>query len=147
MAKQIKPVSLLSPNSATRQATVATKPRHAAAEQAPTNPQSAEAHNRSVVKQLSAGILMTCIFSLILIPKPELIVYRQLNIQASSIYWPGIFGLGAGLTDSQMQVYLDDDRHEMRLCYTDEPTVQCSKYQITSRGGLIEVGKYLLSMN
>jgi hypothetical protein len=79
-----------------------------------------------------------------LIPKPELIVYQQQNIQAKSIDWSGIFGLGEGLNDSQMFVFLDDQRRKIRLCYAAEVAVQYSKFQITHRGGMLEVGRYLL---
>ena len=62
------------------------------------------------------------------------------------MYWSGIFGLGAGLRDSQTLVLLDDEWREIRLCYAGEQAVQCSKYQIIRRGGMLEVSRYLLDL-
>lgn len=144
MAKQIKPVALLSPSRA--------RNKNASAAQASTTEtvqKSTVQHNADTMPSASPTRLLSwCLFlillALLLTPKPELIVYQQQNIQAKSVYWSGIFGLGAGLSDSQMLVFLDDDRREMRLCYAGELAVQCSKYQIIHRGGMLEVGRYLL---
>jgi hypothetical protein len=81
--------------------------------------------------------LLLIFLALLLAPKPEFIVYQQQNIQAKSVYWSGIFGLGAGLSDSQMLVLIDDERREMRLCYAGELAVQCSKYQIIDLGRML----------
>lgn len=153
MAKQIKPVSLMESGSKTAKPIYGANPRDTAAPlsashtQTAVAPKTAVSAKSAVGQKLFGGGLIMVLLGLILIPKPELIVYRQQNIQTSSIYWPGIFGLGAGLNDSKMQVFLDDARREMRLCYTNEAEVHCSTYQITERGGVIDVGRYLLEMN
>lgn len=82
---------------------------------------------------------------LILLPKPELLRYQKMNTVATSIYWPGVFGAGAGLIDSHLVVYIDNSRKELSLCYQQEQDQQCSRYQILHRGGLIDVISYLLS--
>jgi len=147
MAKQIKPVALLSPSATPNKKSSPNKARE-------TEPEQATSVSTSNVSALPASpgkalgwSLAVVLAGLILTPKPELIVYQQLNIQAKSVYWPGIFGFGAGLTDSQMLVYLDDERHEMRLCYAETSAIQCSKYRILQRGGLIDVGHYLLDLH
>jgi len=106
--------------------------------------------------RLLSWCLLIILLALLLTPKPELIIYKQQNIQATSVYpsslkmrvyWSGVFGLGAGLSDSQMLVFLDDERCEMRLCYAGELAVQCNKYQIIDRGGMLEVGRYVLDLH
>ncbi len=146
MAKQIKPVALLTPSAATNKKNSATKTREAE----PAKATAVAAGNVPAPSALPGKTLgwtaAVLLLAFILTPKPELIVYQQLNIQAKSVYWPGIFGFGAGLADSQMLVYLDDERREMRLCYAETSAVQCSKYRITHRGGLLDVGRYLLDL-
>jgi hypothetical protein len=144
MAKHIKPVALLTPTAAGNKNSHPTKAVPAeVSRQSDTKPATEKMQPAMGRKLLGWSVLMV-ILALLLIPKPELIVYQQQNIQAKSIYWSGIFGLGAGLNDSQMLVFLDDQRREMRLCYAAEVAVQCSKYHVIHRGGVFEVGRYLL---
>lgn len=144
MTKHIKPVALLSPGAATNKKSSPLKPRESAAEKLTTASAAQVAESPRSAGKAFGWSLAVVLLGLILTPKPELIVYQQLNIQAKSVYWPGIFGFGAGLMDSQMLVFLDDERHEMRLCYAQTAAIQCSKYRILQRGGLVDVGHYLL---
>lgn len=144
MAKQIKPVALLSPGTARNKNASTVKASVNATEQRPGAPHKADTQPAASPVRLLGWCALLVLLGLIFIPKPELIVYQQQNVQAKSIYWPGVFGLGAGLSDSQMSVFLDNERREMRLCYTGELAVQCSKYHIIHRGGLIDVGRFLL---
>lgn len=144
MAKHIKPVALLKPDSAGNKNRTTSKTQTAEVKQTFDTKPTTETAQPAVGRKLLGWSLLMVILALVLIPKPELIVYQQQNIQAKSIYWSGIFGFGAGLSDSQMLVFLDDERREMRLCYTAEVAVQCSKYHVIQRGGLLEVGHYLL---
>lgn len=144
MAKQIKPVTLLSPSAASNKNTSTTKAPVTAVNQKPAEQHSPDTMPSTAPARLLGWCLLLMLLALLLTPKPELIVYQQQNIQAKSVYWSGIFGLGAGLSDSQMLVFIDDERREMRLCYAGEQAVQCSKYQIIHRGGILEVSRYLL---
>ncbi len=92
--------------------------------------------------KLGLMALLACLVLLILIPKPELIVYRKMNIQAQSIYWPGFMGHDAKLLDSELSVTIDDARREMTLCF--EQNKNCQKYHIEKQEGLVGVIKYLL---
>lgn len=147
MAKQIKPVALLSPGAARNKNTNTAKLPETATGQKATAAQSAVTTRSAAASRVLGWSLVMVLLALLLIPKPELIVYQQQNIQAKSVYWSGIFGMGAGLSDSQMLVFIDDERREMRLCYAGELAVQCSKYHIIQRGGLLDVGRYLMGLN
>jgi hypothetical protein len=99
----------------------------------------------AVPTQLLGWCLLPVVLALLLTPKHEVIVIRsrisrQLVVW---VYWSGIFGVGADLSDNQMLVFLNNERREMRLCYAGELAVQCSKYQIINRGGMLEVGRYV----
>ena len=144
MAKQIKPVALLSPSATRSKNQPSAKSTTTEAGRISDAEQVADKIRSSAGPRLLGWFLLIVALALVLTPKPELIVYQQQNIQAKSVYWPGVFGWGAGLSDSQMLVYVDDERHEMRLCYAGELAVQCSKYHIVHRGGLLEVGAYLM---
>ena len=85
------------------------------------------------------------VLALIVLPKPELLRYQKMNTVATSIYWPGAFGIGEGLVDSNLAVYIDNSRQELNLCYELQQEQQCSRYQILHRGGLIDVILHLLS--
>lgn len=148
MAKPIKPVSLLSPDTTRHKSSNSSKPAEVGlSSPAKAVPLSTGASSPGAKHRILSWSLAVLLLALLLTPKPELIVYQQLNIQAKSVYWPGFFGMGAGLTDSQMLVFFDNERREMRLCYAGEPAVQCSKYQIIYRGGLLDVGRYLLDLH
>lgn len=144
MAKHIKPVALLKPETARNKSNSTTKAPETTLSQQKTVQHGAGTARTKTSARILGWSLFMLLLAILLIPKPELIVYQQQNIQAKSLYWPGIFGLGAGLSDSQMLVFLDDERREMRLCYAGAQAVQCSKYQIIHRGGLLDVGRYLL---
>lgn len=144
MAKQIKPVALLSPRTARNKNTSTAKASATGTVQKPNAQHNSDTQPSAVPTRLLSWCVLLILLALLLTPKPELIVYQQQNIQAKSVYWPGVFGMGAGLSDSQMLVFLDHERREMRLCYAGEQAVQCSKYQIIHRGGMLEVARYLL---
>lgn len=84
-------------------------------------------------------LLLLLILLLIVLPKPELLRYQKLNTDATSIYWPGIYGVGEGLVDSDLAVYIDRSRQELNLCYQHEQAQQCTRYQILQQGGLVDV--------
>lgn len=84
-------------------------------------------------------LLLLLILLLMVLPKPELLRYQKLNTVATSIYWPGIYGVGEGLVDSDLAVYIDRSRQELNLCYQHEQAQQCTRYQILQQGGLVDV--------
>jgi hypothetical protein len=147
MAKNIKKVGLLkdadsSKKPASAPASSAKSANTVTQQQFKTIPLE-EAETKSKGK-LWLYLLLLIIIVLVAIPKPELIVYRKMNIQASSIYWPGLFGHGAGLLDSHLQVIIDAGRNEMSLCFEAKSNTDCQTYLIERRDGLFGVIGHLL---
>jgi hypothetical protein len=91
------------------------------------------------VGKMLSYLLLLLVMALILLPKPELLRYQKLHTVATSIYWPGLYGVGEGLVDSDLAVYIDRSRQELNLCYQHEQTQQCTRYQILQQGGLVDV--------
>mgnify|MGYP004701307373 CR=1 FL=1 len=144
MTKNIKRVGLLKD----------TQPKTKTATQTFRNPQLApeavEEHgstprtaNQALTKA-GLGILLLCFIALIFIPKPELLRYQKLNTVATSIYWPGLYGVGEGLWDSELAVYIDRPRQELHLCFQHEQNEQCARYTILEQGGMGAVLMHLL---
>jgi hypothetical protein len=92
------------------------------------------------------GLIALSLFLIVIVmlPKPELIVYRKMNIQASSVYWPGLFGSQARLLDSDLQVSIDANRNEMNLCFEIKSKTDCQTFIIERRDGLFGVIGHLM---
>lgn len=149
MAKQIKKVALLKDDSAGKKMateSLAKKPlsQKVSGSAAAANQTKRAAKTTSVASRLMQLLMLCLLLVLLLLPKPQLLHYQKMNIATTSLYWPGVFGLGAGLSDSDLKVYLDEQRNELNLCYQDPQNQQCSSYKVLHRGGLVEVIQYLL---
>lgn len=143
MTKEIKKVGLLKDTGPSKKA--APVQTSATQTEAAKNimPSAKDLSNKPKSKgKLGLIILLTILIVLVFAPKPELIVYRKMNIQASSIYWPGFMGRGAKLLDSELAVTIDEARREMTLCF--ENNKNCQKYHIERQEGLVGVLKHLL---
>ncbi len=146
MTKNIKKVGLLKDSApapkaktqatSTNSATVTAQQNAAASTATPSN-------KSSMASKLLSYVLLLLLLAIVLVPKPQLLRYQKMNTVTSSIYWPGIFGLGAGLLDSNLAVYIDNARDELNLCYQHQQTQQCSRYQIVYQGGLVDVITFL----
>lgn len=146
MAKNIRKVGLLKDskpvNKTTNQSNSASTVAHASASHANRGvPVTAQSTSRAlaITGKAFSYLLLLLVLVLIILPKPELLRYQKLNTLATSIYWPGVYGFGAGLVDSDLAVYIDRSRQELNLCYQHEQTQQCTRYQILHQGGLVEV--------
>ncbi len=144
MTKEIKKVGLLKESGASKKTAPTQTPSKQADTTKNTSPQSLPAQSLPEPRKSKLGfiILIVGLIALILVPKPELIVYRKMNIQAQSIYWPGFMGQDAKLLDSELSVTIDEARQEMTLCF--ENNNNCQKYHIEKQEGLVGVVKYLL---
>lgn len=142
MAKEIKKVGLLKDvdrSTKTAPTPAAAPTRNTATAKTAQPPAASKASHK-----LGIGLLVVVLSVLVLIPQPELIVYRKMNIQASSVYWPGLFGHGEGLLDSELQVSFNPGRNEMQLCFEANQNIGCQTYLIEKRDGLFSVIRHLL---
>ncbi len=148
MAKEIKKVGLLKDvDSNKKTAATSTSTSQAATTGIVTTSQPTRTTSKPEEKSAGKfwlGLLVCILVLLIVVPKPELIVYRKMNIQASSIYWPGLFGHGEGLLDSNLQVSFETGRNEMNLCFEAKSKTDCQTYTIDRRDGLVAVIGHLL---
>ncbi len=150
MAKEIKKVGLLKDvDSNKKPASTPATPSQATAASTTAAAQIARSAAKAQPDAKSGGkfwlvVLISFVVLLVVFPKPELIVYRKMNIQASSIYWPGLFGRGEGLLDSNLQVSFDTGRNEMNLCFEAKSKTDCQTYTIDRRDGLVGVIGHLL---
>lgn len=149
MTKNIKKVGLLKDVEPAKKAgpqstsTASAAPQNSST-QASTRAAAASQPEKSTGKKLMLLSLLAILLVVIAVPKPELIVYRKMNIQASSIYWPGLLGHGAGLLDSDLKVQFDSGRNEMSLCFEANSKTDCQTYFVEKREGLVAVIAYLL---
>ncbi|GAA79331.1 hypothetical protein P20495_1830 [Pseudoalteromonas sp. BSi20495] len=62
---------------------------------------------------------------------------------SESIYWPGVFGYGATIIDSNLHPQLDSRRKSLYLCTNPESLNNCQKYQVIADHGLFAaIGSY-----
>ncbi len=149
MAKEIKKVGLLKDVDSNKKPAATSTTTSQATAGGATAVQTARSSAKAQPDAKSGGkiwlvVLISFVVLLVVFPKPELIVYRKMNIQASSIYWPGLFGRGEGLLDSNLQVSFDTGRNEMNLCFEAKSKTDCQTYTIDRRDGLVGVIGHLL---
>lgn len=98
------------------------------------------AANNKAVQKSKSGLLITLgllLFIIIIIPKPTLLSYHKLGMISNSIYWPGVFGYGARLLDSNLQPQLDSKRKVLYLCTDTVNSNSCQKYKVIADNGVI----------
>ncbi|ATG78203.1 hypothetical protein [Pseudoalteromonas sp. 1_2015MBL_MicDiv] len=92
------------------------------------------------------GLIITLSIALLIIitfPKPTLLTYKKLGMVSESIYWPGVFGYGATIIDSNLHPQLDSRRKSLYLCTNPESLNNCQKYQVIADHGLFAaIGSY-----
>ena len=103
--------------------------------------QSANTSANNKAAQKSKSSLLTTLglllFIIIIIPKPTLLSYHKLGMVSNSIYWPGVFGYGATLLDSNLQPQLDSKRKALYLCTDTVNSNSCQKYKVIADNGVI----------
>lgn len=97
------------------------------------------ANNKAAQKSKSSLLdtLGLLLFIIIIIPKPTLLSYHKLGMVSNSIYWPGVFGYGATLLDSNLQPQLDSKRKALYLCTDTVNSKSCQKYKVIADNGII----------
>lgn len=98
------------------------------------------AANNKAVQKSKSSLLITLgllLFIIIIIPKPTLLSYHKLGMVSNSIYWPGVFGYGARLLDSNLQPQLDSKRKALYLCTDTVNSNSCQKYKVIADNGVI----------
>lgn len=87
-------------------------------------------------RQTLSVILGVIIIALIIVPKPKLIHYQKLSIDAYSIYVPYLFEENGFLVDSKQQAIIDDKLNLLFLCRGKQKAGECLQYKIIETRGL-----------
>ena len=144
MSNNTKKQSLLGKTPQKRKTPVK-KPRNRpqTASQSSANPTSTPA-DQPVKSKKGLLITLAIIFAVaIIFPKPTLLTYKKLGMVSESIYWPGVFGKGAMLIDSNLHPQLDSKRKSLYLCSDLQKPQSCQKYQVIADNGLFAaIGSY-----
>ena len=98
-----------------------------------------------VFKRLMLTFLVLVLVGLVIVPKPQLIVYKKLNLVARSVYLPGWFGTPGQFIDSSQRVIINKSLELVYLCYaepqakkqSEQQKEQCYRYQFIEQQGLI----------
>ncbi|WP_372760009.1 hypothetical protein [Pseudoalteromonas sp.] len=102
------------------------------------------AANQPATAQSKRGVLIASLLLLLLLisfPKPTLLTYKKLDMVSESIFWPGLFGYGTTLVDSNLRPKLDKQRKALYLCIDANNLKSCQKYQIVADNGLFSAIK------
>lgn len=95
----------------------------------------ADKNKRRKLRLLSV-LATIVIVSLIVIPKPKLIHYQKLSVEAYSIYVPGIIEKNGSLIDSEQTAIIDTKLNLLFLCRGDQKTGECLQYEIIETRGI-----------
>jgi hypothetical protein len=130
----------------------AKKPSPTQQQKVPQHSQQNQAQNKSVVtKKKSSRVkkFVQFFFSLffiafIIAPKPQLLIYKKLDLVANSIYIPGWFGQPGFLLDSDQRVVIDKPLGLVYLCYKKEqPKEHCNRFNFIEQKGIFSaLGHY-----
>ncbi|CAM4322235.1 hypothetical protein [Pseudoalteromonas ostreae] len=88
-----------------------------------------------------AGVI---VFAILIIPKPQLLTYEKSGLVTQSVYWPGLFGYGAMLFDSNLQPNADLARNSLYLCQNNKQPDTCQKYRVTEQAGFFSALQKLI---
>ena len=144
MSKTPKKQSLLGKTPARKKTIQKNKTQATSQRQAQTNQHNIDAALNSQEPKAKKGLLITlAIIAVIIVafPKPTLLTYKKLGMVSESIYWPGVFGYGATLIDSNLHPKFDDKRKSLYLCRDLQNPQSCQKYQVIADDGLISAIK------
>ena len=145
MSNNIKKQSLLGKTPQRKKPTASTNKR-----QAPTQTRAVKESSVSpelpVTKKSRTGLIAAVIIvcAILIIPKPQLLTYEKLGLVTQSVYWPGLFGYGAMLFDSNLQPNADLARNSLYLCQNNKQPETCQKYRITEQAGFFSALKKLI---
>ncbi|BED89812.1 MULTISPECIES: hypothetical protein [unclassified Pseudoalteromonas] len=137
MSNNTKKQSLLGKTPQKRKAPVK-KPRNRpqTAPQPSTKPTTSTPAELPVKSKKWLLITLAVIFAVaIIFPKPTLLTYKKLGLVSESIYWPGVFGHGRTLLDSNLHPQLDEKRNALYLCADLKAPQSCQKYQLIKNNG------------
>lgn len=86
--------------------------------------------------QILSSVVLVIIISLVLIPKPKLLHYQKLNIEAYSIYVPHLFAANGFLVDSKQEAIIDEKLNLLFLCRSTKNQGDCLQYEIIETRGI-----------
>lgn len=113
----------------------------AAQAQANAKAEAAKAKKQSKPSKFKLYFFGIIIIALIIVPKPQVLVYKKLGLTASSIYIPGWFGTPGKLLDSTQKVILEKQLGLVYLCFGEinpgkQLKEQCNRYQFVEQRGI-----------
>ncbi|MBB1364931.1 hypothetical protein H5154_00765 [Pseudoalteromonas sp. SR44-5] len=147
MSNNIKKQSLLGKTPQRKKPTAPTNKRKAPAQANVTQAQTQTASSElAETKKSRTGIIVAgvIVFAILVIPKPQLLTYEKLGLVTQSVYWPGLFGYGAMLFDSNLQPNADLARNSLYLCQNNKQPDTCQKYRVTEQAGFFSALQKLI---
>lgn len=104
----------------------------------------AKKKNHTGRKILTLFFLLS-LLAMLIVPKPQLISYKKLNLVAHSIYLPGWFGRPGKFIDSSQRVIINKSLGLLYLCFPETlPREKCNRYQFIEQKGVIPAIKHYL---
>ncbi|TMO12240.1 hypothetical protein CWB59_20925, partial [Pseudoalteromonas sp. S326] len=91
---------------------------------------STEAEQDGTAKTGILTTLAIIVAVAIIFPIPTLLTYKKLGFVSERIYWPGVFGYGLTILDSNLHPQLDEKRNALYLCEDMKAPQSCQKYQL-----------------
>jgi len=89
-------------------------------------------------------LLLLFLLAVVFSPKPQLVQYHTAGMTTTSIYMPGWFGQPGSILDTKQRALLSVEEQSLYLCFPDQQTEQCTKYQIKELKGPFAALWYLL---
>lgn len=86
--------------------------------------------------QIAMTVMLTIVVAFIIAPKPRLIHYQKLNVEAYSIYIPQAFTDAGYLIDSTQKAIIDEKLNLLFLCRNTQDVGECLQYEIIETKGL-----------
>lgn len=100
---------------------------------------------RGILKKITQLFFAVLLVAAIIVPKPQLIVYKKLNLVSRSIYLPGWFGAPGKFLDSSQRVIINKPLNLIYLCFSiKQPKEQCNRYLFIEQKGMVPALNYYL---
>ncbi|WP_024593575.1 MULTISPECIES: hypothetical protein [unclassified Pseudoalteromonas] len=146
MSKTPNKQSLLGKAPARKKTAQKRKPQRSTQRPSPSELNSSAKNDISQKTTQKKGLFISLAVVAVIIlafPKPTLLTYKKLGMVSESVYWPGFFGKGANLIDSNLHPTYDSSRESLYLCSDLQKPQSCQKYQVIADNGLFSaIGSY-----
>ncbi|MFT4925416.1 MAG: hypothetical protein ACI8WB_001509 [Phenylobacterium sp.] len=98
-----------------------------------------------IFKKILQSFFLLLLIGLIVVPKPQLIIYKKLSLVAQSVYLPGWFGAPGKFLDSNQRVIINKSLGLVYLCFSiEQPKEKCNRFQFLEQKGLFSAISHYL---